>query len=566
MSALTQPAEQIREAIAAMPMQSRVIAGMLVVAIVLALGMLVRGGSADSTEYLLGSGTVFSEIELDAAEIAFGQAGLNGWKRDGRRVRVPSDDKGKFLEALAKSERLPPGIRSKSQATLDSLSVFEPRSQREARQDHAKEVDTGSLIARFPDIRLAEVDYDVSDKVRFGQEPIQTATVVVTPEGTEPLSQGRVAMVRQLVKGAYAGLKVDDIQVIDTNGSSMYSASTDDDPMVRKQREAEMRIETKIRSMLSDFGPIRVAVTAEIDPSMGAESAALTFGPQTQTLSEKSSKSEFESNRIPPSGVPGTPTNTTIASNRPTSLDGSSLITKTKEDMKESEKATPWTYQVGSTAGLGIKSASAAIMLPQSFIERLAKKELFEKYPETTEANFPLPSDDTADGRNSDYQTNLSNIKTETIDKIKDAVARILPGVNPGEERQKPITVRFYDDLPDDRVVESQAVQHALTWLSGSWQTIALICLAVVALMVARGAAKAVSSDGTPRDFSEGFGLELPAPPSAKQAEDEQAGVGVGADAMEITGGSLQEELVALVDSNPEVAANVLRGWVGDAA
>jgi len=35
---------------------------------------------------------------------------------------------------------------------------------------------------------------------------------------------------------------------------------------------------------------------------------------------------------------------------------------------------------------------------------------------------------------------------------------------------------------------------------------------------------------------------------------------------MEITGGSLQDELVALVEDNPEVAANVIRSWVGEAA
>ena len=35
---------------------------------------------------------------------------------------------------------------------------------------------------------------------------------------------------------------------------------------------------------------------------------------------------------------------------------------------------------------------------------------------------------------------------------------------------------------------------------------------------------------------------------------------------MTITGGSLKDELLHLVEDNPEVAANVIRGWVGDAA
>jgi flagellar M-ring protein FliF len=35
---------------------------------------------------------------------------------------------------------------------------------------------------------------------------------------------------------------------------------------------------------------------------------------------------------------------------------------------------------------------------------------------------------------------------------------------------------------------------------------------------------------------------------------------------MQITGGSLKEELIRLVENNPDVAANVLRSWIADAA
>jgi flagellar M-ring protein FliF len=35
---------------------------------------------------------------------------------------------------------------------------------------------------------------------------------------------------------------------------------------------------------------------------------------------------------------------------------------------------------------------------------------------------------------------------------------------------------------------------------------------------------------------------------------------------MEITGGSLRDELIRLVENNPDVAANVLRSWISDAA
>ena len=99
-----------------------------------------------------------------------------------------------------------------------------------------------------------------------------------------------------------------------------------------------------------------------------------------------------------------------------------------------------------------------------------------------------------------------------------------------------------------------------MTWLAESWQTIALGFLALVALLVARSAARAGSGDKTPSEFAEGFGLNIPTPPPELEDQDEDS------DQMTITGGSLKEELTVLVENNPEVAANVIRGWVGDAA
>ena len=48
-------------------------------------------------------------------------------------------------------------------------------------------------------------------------------------------------------------------------------------------------------------------------------------------------------------------------------------------------------------------------------------------------------------------------------------------------------------------------------------------------------------------------------PPEVVDSDDE-------GDSMTITGGTLKDELLLLVESNPEVAANVIRGWVGEAA
>ncbi len=62
--------------------------------------------------------------------------------------------------------------------------------------------------------------------------------------------------------------------------------------------------------------------------------------------------------------------------------------------------------------------------------------------------------------------------------------------------------------------------------------------------------------------FEEGFGLELPTMPE----EEDQPVDSDSSDGMQITGGSLRDELVRLVEGNPDVAANVLRAWISDAA
>jgi flagellar M-ring protein FliF len=50
------------------------------------------------------------------------------------------------------------------------------------------------------------------------------------------------------------------------------------------------------------------------------------------------------------------------------------------------------------------------------------------------------------------------------------------------------------------------------------------------------------------------------------EAAASDAEAGEQSDTMQITGGSLRDELIRLVESNPDVAANVLRSWISDAA
>ena len=153
----------------------------------------------------------------------------------------------------------------------------------------------------------------------------------------------------------------------------------------------------------------------------------------------------------------------------------------------------------------------------------------------------------------------LEGLRAKTEKKISEIVSPLLPQVAAGADPVTLVTVRDAPEVSVENQTEDLATSQALSWLAKSWQTLALVFLGLVALLVARSAAKSAGS-ATPAEFQEGFGLEMPGPVPVEQDAEEEA------EQMTITGGSLMDELLHLVEENPEVAANVIRGWVGDAA
>ncbi|TWT93088.1 flagellar MS-ring protein [Neorhodopirellula pilleata] len=538
--------EQFRNVFSSMPIPSRVIAGLLLVVIVLALGFLVRGGTSTQYEYLLG-GKLLDEKDIDAAELAFGSAGLTGWERESRRIKIPIDQRSAYLAALEQSSALPMSLRTHVQSALDSTSPFDSSEQRIARVMHAKEQDLSDNITKFPDIRTATVHYDEGERMGLSRSRPQSASVIVQPEGLQPLSQARVQMIKEMIRASFAGMRVDDVQVTDTNSVTMPGSGEDEDPLSKKQREKEAYYEQKIRSQLAGYGQIHVKTFAEIDPTMGVEKASLKYADQPTTLAETSRKMEVESSSPVPGGVPGAQPNT--ISNRPAKIDATARTSKTKEDERTSSKVAGQEYETTRIAGLPVKRIRVSIGLPRSYYRKVWAEEFLISNPDKTGADAPAMDND-----------ELQKLRDQTKLAIQSAVTPMLPEVSAGEDRFPLVEVWDYPDLPERDVADSGTSQAALTWLADSWQTIAMILLAGMALLVARGAMKSIGGDADPAAFAEGFGLELPAPPAPSEEVEGKT------EQMEITGGSLKQELVGLVENNPEVAANVLRSWIGEAA
>src|SRR6056297_767285 len=546
MNVLKETLQQFRDAFLAMPVPSRVIAVMLVAAIAIGLGFLVQGEARTEGVYLFG-GQAFSEQEMWDMESAFSQAKLSGWEREGMRIRVPASKQHEYLNALAETGASPTRLQSAVEEALNSSGLMELSSKQKARLSHAKKVDLSRAIEAYPEVEWARVEYDIREG-GFSNDVRQTASVTVIPQGNRPLSPMRKKMIREQVAGCFAGLAVDDVHISDTNEQGMGGYDEDENQLLATQRRVESNLEMRIRQLLIGYGDFQLAVRAEINPSLGSEKVEVKYDPEAVTTESSSRSREFDSTRQPQGGVPGAPPNTATASNTAVKIDKAATRVTSTDESKESRSEVGQSHEQSRYAGLQTERVTVSIGLPLSYYETAWRREYLMENPQATAEEIPALSGE-----------DLAQLKKATGLKIQNAVTPILPPVEVGASTLPLVEVWDYPDLPEAPLPTPDTAAQAFSWLADSWQPIGMGMLALIALLVARSVAKTMPGQ-TPPAFEEGFGLEVPVPPDAEQS----AGSGEPSKSveMEITGKSLTDELSGLIESNPDVAANVLRSWL----
>ncbi|MEO1525645.1 MAG: hypothetical protein AAFX06_09415 [Planctomycetota bacterium] len=209
-----------------------------------------------SDEPLFGGGPL-REFDLDQVEMAFGAAGLQGWRREEQQIYVPRESRHKYLAALQTSSALPYTLHSAVEEALETGGYFESDSVRRMRTQYAKARDLGNKLTAFADVDWASVDYDEQEAGGFGQQIIRSASVVVVPADGKPLPTARILMIQEMVAGAYAGMSNDDVVVTDTLARES-TAGVDGESLHRFHIEREL--EERITKLLAAYGQTHVAV------------------------------------------------------------------------------------------------------------------------------------------------------------------------------------------------------------------------------------------------------------------------------------------------------------------
>ncbi len=541
---------QLADLFKSMSPGARITAGLLVVLVAVSMTYLFVFQMNTANEFLFGS-REFSQAELDAMQTAFGAAGLNQFEVVGKRVRVPRGKLVEYLQALSQRNFQPQNFDSAiDQVVADSNSLIDSRPLQDFKFSQALDKKCGQVISGMRGIDQATVQ---SREVKKGGFPPQTerkATVAASGTGGA-LSPAHVQQIRTYVAGYYA-IGLDDVTITDLNGNVTFGgdrATREPNGPQTEYAEAKRDYESywkqKIEECLAVYPGVVVGVNVEVDPELGSESRKVVVDPQPTAVESNTYRKTTE-NRPAPGGRPGAVPNE-VASNTPRSISSVSAQESTLDENREQQVSVPGHEQtVRKKAPLIPTSVTATVLVPESYIENLWK----QKNPEATEG--PKDGD-------------LEPISTPLIESIKKTVLSTLPPP-PADSTSTTslVEVTTFVDLPAPEVEPPSFATTAQYWFTDNWQNLGLVGLGLLSLLMLRSMVK--SNVPAPATSS----VALPAAP--KKAADEPVQDEPAPEPIILqrrqhpAGGSLRDELTAMVKEDPDAAANVLRTWIGDAA
>ncbi|MDX1930871.1 MAG: hypothetical protein SFV81_30380 [Pirellulaceae bacterium] len=565
MNPLNQFTKQVSELIASMTPQARIMAGLLFATIVVSLGWIVSVQQSTSYEYLMGGATM-TEEQLTRAERAFGDNALPDYVREGLRIKVPREKKDVYYKALSSSGAMPQGWHDALEEAQLSQGPFEPLELVKSREQTAREKELARIIERIPSIHFAAVEYD-EHRQGFARKREQTASVQVQSNGLKPIDKNLLRNIAQMTSSYFAGLKPENVTVMDLVSTQIFRGSNnpnapDQNPLLQAQSDWELKYFNQIHPLLDNYGDVRLAVGVEIDPTLQKESEQLKYDPTVTTLQSQTSKKDSENNKLPPGGRPGADPN--AISNSPQSVASSQpqQQTKAKEIAENVNGVAGHEATAMIQAGLVPTKVAVTVGIPESYYRKLWVLRAMAKDSKLTkEADVPAITDE-----------ELKKLKDEAEASVKGAISGVLKQVREGDDRFPLVTVYNYADFPLPEIPKPAMAALAMGWLADSWSTLALLVVVMTALFMMMGWVKAQSTSPRDKEFAQGFGIEVPASASdeldlgetggeAKPGEEKDEGP-----KFQVTGGEMKEDLSTLVKQNPEIAVNLLKAWIGEAA
>jgi flagellar M-ring protein FliF len=567
MSFINQLITQLSDLFRSMTPGARITSAGLLALIVISLGYLVNHQVTGPDAYLL-DGESFTSGLLSEMEAAWGKAGLSGFEVVGGQVRVPRGDQAKYIAAAWDNGVVMPGFgKHLEKANAKSNLWMTSKSQQADSNRLAMQQEVAEVVRNMTGVEDAGVIFSTKDKGGLSRDTISTATVSVKMRGGRVMSEDNVPNLRNLVVHAFAGLKNEEVAVVDLNSGRTYQGSSNgmgsalDDPIASRKKFYDNYYEERIRKLLAYVPGVIVGVGTDIDTETVHEESKIKYGEAPIAVESSETKTERPVFSPSNSGQPG------FVSQQPGGINSRSTAgsdttaappSNEKTSLKKSLSKVDEEQTRVTKAPLPVLNVRASIGIPSSYVE-----EQWLKYQPAAALSA------SAKPNQSQLEATFAGIKAA----LKESVDRVLPEVRVASknpfDRIDVAMIELPRALPDLPPIPMQ--EKALAWLGSNWTTLGMGGFALMSLLMLRGLVRDGSGPApTPSSATAEAGGSTPAAPALNvvSAEDEAP---AEPDSRRnrlkrrgAVGPSLRDELTELVNEDPSAAVSVLKAWIGN--
>lgn len=552
--------EQIKRALGELNATQKVLIGALVVILAMTLFLVIQYTAAPAMEPLLPGSPPAEQL---SAEQYLRTRGIEYRKSATGEILVPDGASQGILAGMSQEGFTPSDTSLFFDNLIDKQSWTWSSAQVEQARNTALQNELARSIAMFKGVSSATVVIDAPEPKSLGMAVRQpTASIKINMQGNQRLSQQMVDGAAALVASAKAGLRIENVRVIDNYGRQ-HRARTDDDMYAAGYLENSLKVEQTVRErldhMLSYIPGVLIAVNAQVDVrrSVVETNTVLEPGKGTVTAPLRETSQERVQQSANRGAEPGVRPNTGLDINSGGATGAAMTDTQTTAEF-ETEFGRR-VERITDPRGAPLKIA-ATINIPRSFFVAQWRA------ANDTEDN---PADDA-----------LAPVIAQEMARIRADVQPMVDSASAGGDEGE-VVVSVIPDIDQLRRAMPDALAAgagaggvsgggggvmSVLGAAGGLRTVLLSALALVALgLMALTVRRATRTDKLPS------AEELVGLPPALSGETDLVGEAGEADSalagIELTDEAIQsqkvlEQVIDMVKQRPSEAAGVLNRWI----
>ncbi len=494
------------------------------------------------------------------------------------KVMVPAQMHNAAVAQLAEQGALPNDTSLLFSNLLDRQGFYYSKQQNEQAFNIALQNELARMIRNFSSIKDATVVIDAPEPQGIGRAVRQaTASASVRTTTGRPLSQGEVDAIAELISGAKAGLKIENVRVIDLAAGRQRRPTNPDEALPTTYLEHATAIEAKLQRKLSDMlsyiPGVTIAVTAHVDVTRVNQQSTKYFkdkegSVQIASRVKTDSTTQTSASKAAAPGVRSNAQGSILSSSSGGS--GNSLT----EEGGETEFATGLGSQTTTLSDPrgNPTMLAASVNIPRSYIAMLIKNESGSAGDSSDAGSSG--ADNAAEPTEAQIEARFEKEKVKIEESIK---PHLVASDENGDVQGKVVVSLIPLDVPLPGAGASQAgLLGGLAGGSGGGGLLGgglvekglLALLAVGAMGMMLMMVKKATKPAELPSAEELSGVP-PTLPTVNdmvgEADESEAPMtGIEIDDDEVRTRKLVEQVEELVGTNPDSAASLLHRWIGE--